>query len=386
MTLWILDERLDSVKVVDSYKAFIWVDRYDDIGEFELYIPMGLVNLNDFQKGYYLMNSDSERLMIIESLSIASSVDESPCLAVSGRSLESLLKHRVVWKKTQFKATGTGENRVKPNLQNVIKTLLNDNIIAPEIGARKIDNFIFEASTDSRITELTMSTFDTRYFGEELYEIIRNLCVENNIGFKVFLNDERKFVFKLYKGVDRSYEQTSNPYVIFSPKYDNLLNSNYLDSIYSLKNVALVAGESIEDPNNKDESIRETHTVSTLSDVVGVNRREIYVDASSVSRDMDEDADTDKLTEEEYQAHLKQKGIDALIENCEIQAFEGEVNDRIMYKYGRDYFLGDIVQIANEYGHEGQAYVSEFVTSHDQQGSFSYPTFINKQKGVYDYE
>lgn len=378
MELWILDKNLQSVKVVDVYKSFIWTDRYYEAGDFELYIPMNLVNLSDFQKDYYLWNSESEHLMIIESLNVESDIEEGACLAVSGRSLESLLSRRVVWKKTPFKATGEGENRVKPNLQNGIEKILNDNIINPEIGARKIDKFIFEASDDPRITELT---FEAQYFGEEVYSIIQKLCMENEIGFKVTLNDNGLFVFKLYKGTDRSYAQTVNPYVIFSPKFDNLSKSNYIDSFKLLKNVALVAGESVDDPDNEDETIRETYVVNTASDVTGISRREIYVDASGVSRDM---GDEEKLTEAQYQAHLRQKGIDSLIENSEIKAFEGEVNDSIMYKYGEDYLLGDVVQIANEYGHEGQAYISEFVMSYDQKGSSVYPTFINIQKGVYE--
>lgn len=373
-----LDKNLCSVKVIDVYKSFIWTDRYNEKGDFEIYIPINVVNFNDFQKEYYLWNSESEHLMILESLNIESNVEEGACLAITGQSLESILSRRVVWKKTSFKAVGEGENRVKPNLQNGIEKLLNDNIINPEMPARKIDNFIFEASDDPRITELT---FEAQYFGEDLYSIIHKLCAEHEIGFKITLNDNGQFVFKLYKGVDRSYEQIVNPYVIFSPKYDNLISSNYLDSVQLFKNVALVAGESIDDPENEDETIRETYVVNTLSDITGISRREVYVDASGVSRDTGEE---EKLTEAQYQAHLRQKGIDALIENCEIKAFEGEINDRIMYKYGQDYFLGDIVQIANEYGHEGQAYVSEFVMSHDQQGLSVYPTFINIQKGVYE--
>lgn len=379
MKLWILDKSLQSVKVIDVYKSFIWTDRYNDVGDFEIYVPINLVSFDDFQKEYYLLNSESEHLMILESFNIESDIEEGVCLAISGQSLESLLKRRVVWKKTSFKATGEGENRIKPNLQNGIEKLLNDNIINPEMPARKIDNFIFEASTDPRITELT---FEAQYFGEELYDIIHKLCEEHEIGFKITLNDVGQFVFKLYKGVDRTYEQTVNPYVIFSPRFDNLISSNYLDSVQLFKNVALVAGESIDDPEKDDETIRETYVVNTSSDITGISRREIYVDASGVTRDMDDGED--KLTEAQYQAHLRQKGIDALIENSEIKIFEGEVNDHIMYKYGQDYLLGDVVQIEDEYGHEGTAYVSEFVMSYDQGGSSVYPTFINIQKGVYE--
>lgn len=378
MEVWLLDKNLQSIKVIDVYKSFIWTDRYNEKGDFEIYIPINVVNFNDFQKEYYLWNSKSEHLMILESLNIESNIDEGVCLAITGQSLESILSRRVVWKKTSFKATGEGENKVEPNLQNGIEKLLNDNIINPEMPARKINNFVFEASDDPRIKELT---FEAQYFGEDLYSIIHKLCVEHEIGFKVTLNNNGQFVFKLYKGLNRSYEQTVNPYVIFSPKYDNLISSNYLDSVQTFKNVALVAGETIDDPENEDETIRETYVVNTLSEITGISRREVYVDASGVSRDTGEE---EKLTEAQYQAHLRQKGIDALIENSQIIAFEGEINDRIMYKYGQDYFLGDVVQIANEYGHEGQAYVSEFVMSHDQHGLSVYPTFINIQKGVYE--
>lgn len=366
-----LDKNLQSVKVVDVYNSFIWTDRYKEEGDFEIYIPINIINLGDFQKEYYLWNSESEHVMILESLNIESKTEEGVCLAVTGRSLESILSRRVVWKKTSFTD--------KYNLQNGIEKLLNDNIINPETTARKIDNFIFEASDDPRITSLT---FEAQYFGEDLYSIVKSLCEEHEIGFKITLNNNGQFVFKLYKGIDRSYAQIENPYVVFSPKFDNLINSNYIDSIRTFKNVALVAGEIIDDPENKDETIRETYVVNTASDITGMSRREIFVDASGVSRNVDDEEN--RLSEAQYQAHLRQKGIDALIENCEIKAFEGEVNDRIMYKYGRDYYLGDIVQIENEHGHEGQAYISEFVMAYDQQGSSVYPTFINIQKGVYE--
>ena len=32
------------VAIVDSYKSFIWNDRYEDLGDFELYIPADAVN------------------------------------------------------------------------------------------------------------------------------------------------------------------------------------------------------------------------------------------------------------------------------------------------------------------------------------------------------
>ena len=45
-----------------------------------------------------------------------------------------------------------------------------------------------------------------------------------------------------------------------------------------------------------------------------------------------------------------------------------------MFEYGKDFFIGDIVQIANEYGMESRARILEIVTAIDTQGTVTYPT------------
>lgn len=97
--------------------------------------------------------------------------------------------------------------------------MLNECIISPSIADRKISNFVFVPSTDPKITSLKI---DNQYTGDCLYDVIKGLCEENNIGFKIVLTDENKFAFSLYAGVDRSYEQTENPYVVFSPNFENI--------------------------------------------------------------------------------------------------------------------------------------------------------------------
>ena len=91
--------------------------------------------------------------------------------------------------------------------------MLNENVISPSDSNRKISNFIFKESTDSAITKLKL---EAQYTGDNLYDVIQKICEEQGIGFKITLNDKKQFVFELYAGFDRSYDQTENPYVIFS--------------------------------------------------------------------------------------------------------------------------------------------------------------------------
>ena len=139
-------------------------------------------------------------------------------MTISGRSLESILERRIIWGQMTFSGT----------LQTQVKAMLDSCIISPTITDRKIPNFIFQESTDPAITSITLA--DTQYNGENLYDAICKLCESNKVGFKIILNDSNQFVFSLYKGTDRSYDQDANPYVIFSPKFENIINSKYIKS------------------------------------------------------------------------------------------------------------------------------------------------------------
>lgn len=342
MNIFIMNEKFETVDIIDSYESAIWTDRYSGYGDFEIYTFFNTNLIQKVRQDYYLYTLESEHIMIVEGLEILSNAEDGNHLRITGRSLESLLDRRIIWDQTE----------VSGSLQNSIKRLITDAIISPSVAGRAIPNFIFEDTDDERITALTL---EEQYTGDVLYDVIVSACETNHIGFKVTLNDQNQFVFKLYMGQDRSYDQLSNPYIVFSPKYENIINSNYIDSTESMKNVTLVAGE--------DESqARRTLVVGTTE---GLLRREIYTDAR--------DLQSEKITN--YNEALKQRGLETLIENARTVNFEGEVEATQMFRYGEDFYMGDIIQIANEYGIEGSARVVEFIHSEDANGFKSYPTF-----------
>lgn len=360
----ILNTDFEQVGIVDVYKSFIWTDRYQESGDFEVYAPVESAPMRYLKQDYYLWNRNSEHAMIIEAVNIESDAENGAYVIVRGHSLECLLYRRIVWNKVTI-TEGT-------KLQNGLEILFNQNIIKPALSTRAIPNFIFEYSDDPKITSLVFDE-ETDYFGDNMYTVVQNKCVEHEIGFKVTLTDDNKFKFKLYAGADRSYDQEANPYVVFSPEHGNLLNSNYIESVESWKNVTLVAGD---EEGSGTSATRVTRVVS-INDpeaTTGISRREVYTKASGI-----------KSTSEHYTTHLKQKGIDTLMENSRVKAFEGEqdLNHR-MYTYGEDYFMGDIVQVENEYGQEGRSYISEFIISCDESGTTMYPTFKSILKGEYE--
>lgn len=349
MELLILDKNFDSSETLDIFESLIWTDRYFGYGDFELYMPANEEILQLLPLGYYLYIRESERLMIVEDHEISTDAEEGAHLKITGRSLESILERRIVWNQTVL--TGS--------LQNGVKKLLDENVISPSDGSRKIPNFIFKVSEDPRITALTL---DAQYYGENLYDVIVDICKSENLGFKIIL-DGKNMVFSLYMGIDRSYAQETNPYVVFSPGFDNLLNSNYIESEKTLKTIALVAGEG-EGSNRKVTTVQKEAKT-------GLDRREVFIEATGVSSYVNGET----ISDDEYMKQLSQKGTEELAKNKKTISFEGEADISSTYTFGEDYYIGDIVQVLNEFGCQARSRITEFIRSQDDTGLEYYPTF-----------
>lgn len=355
MELLIMDENFAGVSTLDIFESLIWTDRYYACGDFEIYMPCSEKMLSTLKQDMYLYLRESEHIMIIEDIQIDTDVEDGAHLTVTGRSLESILDRRVIWNLTTLSG----------GLQAGIKQLLNENAISPSDPARQIPNLIFEDSTDTKITNLALNA---QYYGENLYDVICEVCESNEIGFKITLNDSNQMVFSLYAGTDRSYEQTENPYVIFSPGFDNLLNSNYISSKKTLKTVTMITGEG--EGSDKKKAVAECSNGAGS----GLNRREMHTDASGISQTDGENT----ISDEAYTALLQRQGIDELAQNTRTESFEGEVSSGRTYTYGTDYFMGDIVQNVNEFNIEATSRVTEYIMSQDESGIERYPTFTSR--------
>lgn len=348
MATYVLNKNFQAISVIDLFESFIWTDRYQKIGDFELYTGVDSDLLKYAEDGNYLVSNDSEHVMIVESRTIETDSEDGNHIKIVGNSLESILKRRIVWVQTT----------INGNLQDGVKKLLDDAFINPSIPERKIDNFVFKYSTDPAITELKIIA---QFTGDEVYEAIKSMCDPYDVGFKITLNDKNQFEFELYKGVDRSYNQMTNPYVIFSPNFDNIVDSNYLESSANYKNVTLIGGEG----EGTDRIFAVTGEGS------GLDRRELFTDA----RDLSTKNGKETISESEYQSQLIERGKSKLAENKKELSFDGQVEAIEPFAYGKDFFMGDVVQLENEYGFGVTARVTEFIRSYSASGIKCYPTF-----------
>lgn len=353
MDILVMNRRFQSIDIIDAYESLIWTDRYCGYGDFELYMPVIPQHLETLVAGNYLYIKHSDRRMIVEDISITTDAEEGNHLTVTGRSLESILERRVI----------DGQLILEGTVPSIIQQLLNHTIISPTNSKRKIPGFTFESQVTSD------ETLSVQYFGDNLYDAIVELCSAFDYGFAVYATDDGGFKFVLYSGVDRTGDAPGVPMVMFSPKMDNFLNSNYIYTSSGLADTAYISGHAEEDADRPIVSIDNNS---------GLDRREIFVDANDVDKTYrDEEGVLQEVPEEEYTEQLLQKGREELATRLNTYAFEGEVEAVRQFIFGRDFFIGDLVYVENEYGFSDVSRISEVVISHDIEGEHILPTFTS---------
>lgn len=346
--------------VVDEYNSLIWTDRYNECGDFELYVPATERYLLLLQMGYYVWIEDSDHQMVIEDIRITSSVDDGNMMTVKGRSLESFLDRRIIWGHLTFAG----------NIQNQIRNLMNSSYITPSMPNRRVPNLTF---INNEALESSAESYydDSDLFGNYLYDVILKYCQALQIGFKLVLTKEKTFEFSLYKGVDRSYDQEENPYVIISPAFDNIVSSDYQRDSEDFKNYILVSGtkqpEETEDlePGQEPPKLEEVLVTTGDEQAVGLNRRETYINATDIQSN----------EVQNFEAELRRRGDQELSNKKVRNVYDGEIDSNISFQYHKDYFIGDIIQFENGLGTKTRVRISGFTVSVNTSGSSSYPEF-----------
>lgn len=365
MEFMILDKNYEAIAMIDIFTSAIWTVRYDECGDFELYTPARLDYLKSMQIGNYLWNRDSDRLMVIETVEIETDAEKGPQLIVTGRSLESILDRRIIVSSNIFSGT----------LPAVISSILSKEIISPGSN-RAIPNFRYKETSDERITSIAGLEFTAR--GENVYDIICSLCQQYKIGWRILPYGSGGFEFELYMGVDRSYNQNDVPYVVFSPSFENLLNSNYIKSYKAYKNAVYAVGTYQEEIIIDSQTTYEETEVtawgySETSEPTGLARREMFVDNGGVNDGEQGGSATS------WNKINKEKGLTELGQHQTTTAFEGNLEATRQYVYREDFNIGDIVQVANEFDITGTVYISEVVMSQDVNGISITPTFTSTE-------
>lgn len=361
MEIYLLDDLYRRVSVVDKFESLIWTERYASRGDFELQMHSKSENRTLFPIGQRFVIEQSTRVMTVET--IEDSVDEEgkATLTFKGYSLEMILDRRLALAALTDLTTNPKWN-ITGLPAAVAAQIFHDICVTGTLNAGDIIAGVNESSIyppDTIPAPADSITYEID--PQTVYAAIKYLCDVYDMGFRLVRSQtNNELYFDIYTGSDRTTQQTDLPAVVFSPELANLKNTKELTTVALYKNVAYVmspVGHEVVYAQDVDPS------------VAGFNRSVLLVIADDI-----EDVDPEDASE-----RMIQRGREALAQNRQLAAFDGELTANSGYNYGTHYHLGDLVEQQSGSGSSSVLRVTEQIFISDANGDRNFPTLtINR--------
>ncbi len=394
--IYVYDEALDLLGMIEDYSSLNWSERYNSEGEFELELPLDYASNSLLNFGNFLYIPTSDKLMIVEERKPTRSPTDGKLL-VNGRSVESILRRRMQMRTHTWFAPA--------------EYVAYHHVYWSSIGSsfpKRIIDLFEDGSGDPWPPAMESSAEIAEQFdSESIYEIIEIVLKKVSLGFKIIAPNLRdtssKLYFLVYEGLDRSGNVT------FSDIFDNFLDSSFLTTQKGNINTTQVItddviygrtfvweGGSDESPGGTEpenlnrfegrletsidrqeepesESTSRVLTKPSLGVVGQNNLVAIGITTTPVMELKTEEASA-PLTDKEVLDIIEARGEEVIKENNPIAIFDGDVDARRQFVIEEDFFLGDIVQVT-AHGRSDKARVIEVVKSYSVEGERIYIAF-----------
>ena len=351
----------DIIGIFDTAQSVIWHSVYYGVGDFEIYIQCTEDNIALINQAEYVTRPNNDEVGVIESISIAGNPQDGKMMTISGRFAKAILDRRLIY---NLSGNTNKATILRGNVETNIRKVVSDNAIDCADTSRNIDIIQLGAvaGIDKKIVNESGVAARKQVSYANLLSYTDSVLQEYGLGAKMTLSEEKKLLYKVYEGVDRSPDNPNgiSP-IIFSQEYDNLTESNYSLDTSQEKNVALIGGAG--------EGLNRFYTL--LGNASGLSRKEQWVDASSIEKEYEDSSGTQQsYTDAEYTEMLKTKGKQDIIPLRVVEDFGGTID--VMngnWVYGIDFSLGDIVTVQdNDIGKYINVRIVEVTEVQDENG------------------
>ena len=285
-------------------------------GTFEIHIHPERNGAFDFlQKNCFIViNRDGNKSGIVRDFYISEARGKQE-VVILGTTGDGMTRRRTVVPPTAAQVPGSlGWDRVRGNAETVIKHYAARHMTAPFDAVRRIDNLMLAENQHRG------DTFPWQARFQYLHEVLENIGLFSNMGYFIHADVvNKRWVFDVIPGADRSQSQRVNDPVLFKMEYSNIEEYRYTEDRQNYRNTAYVGGRG-EDENR---------LVFVLgAENRGLDRREVFIDCSG-AENIDE---------------LIHQGSHRLAEYYEAKTVEVLALPRT-FIFEQDYFLGDIVTV-----------------------------------------
>lgn len=355
MDVYILDSLLRRDQLIDKYISLIWTERFADYGDFELLLTSTPGDRRRFATGTLLACSVSNYVMRVSTIEDSTDDNGVPTLKITGQSIERMFENRAAFGVLDDLTTAP-KWILTDTPAEVAKTVVRSICITGILDPGDVIPYLIEGSF---LPEDTIAApadpITVEISPQSVYSALKGICDPWSLGFRILRNgDLSQLYFDVYTGSDRTTKQNILPAVVFTPELDNLQNTRELSSVDDYKNVAYVYSPA---------GFETVYPEDVRPETAGFERHVLVVDASDITED-----------NPDVSAALIQRGNEELSKHRSYSAFDGEINPNSIYKYGVDYYLGDLVEVRNTDGVTNDMRVTEQIFISDGEGIRTYPT------------
>lgn len=397
-------------KLIEGWNSLIWTERYQPSGEFILRTPRIAETAALLPEDSLVSLRDSKEVMIVEDLFVEDK-SGTKSLVVKGRAFDTFLDKRVVTGEygKKWETRETYPPAVAISIILWCKIFAPDDSIPSHIRGDLMNELDAVPDVFASMTMPSYMTTPNKYWWLEnatVLKLVNDILQETNLGIRsirppfvqpewvdpyplpgpIDYGDETlyyEFVvmsgdpgsvgipdiivptpgehlglrLDIYKGLDRTVNQSDRTPVIFSYGAGDLEDPNYL--LTSKAHATTVEVQS--DLGNL------TVPRAGEAGLSGLSRKVSLLDVGSTERAYGAASST-------LNSYLTQKANVELKARERLRLLDGDVSQSPRYVYGRDYNLGDHVTIRGEYGFDEDMYVSEYVRTHDELGEKGFPT------------
>ena len=335
--LRVYDTELAPLGVVDEIVSLLWTPTYwseGTVGDLKLLVPMTANNKKLLVKGNILVLHDGaaeytddtgnwRRAVQIKYRRITKNAEGTEQIEVQGWFLKKWLSKRIILNKIVMNGTE----------QEKINRIVTENHGSSAAARRKLPRFSILAQEDLGGNSTDYANEDYVDAGKEVYA----RALAGKLGYDILVNESAgRYGFWLYKGKDlTSGNKSGNAPSIFSRDFDNVNEQEYTESDEGKKNVMYVTGAA--------DDTGAVPLVEVDQGGEGLERDEVYVDFSSVSRKYTENEVEITIPDAEYFKLLAAAATDGLEDYGETISFTADINIASNLKYGVDFNIGDRV-------------------------------------------
>jgi hypothetical protein len=374
MDIFILDTLLRPIDIVDQYVSFIWTERWDRMGDFELVTFATPNNRRRFVADTKLSITQSKRVMIVETTEETDDVETGSVLKVKGRCLNSLLEKRVAASVSTFTSLilstwDTSGFSPKELLPLYFFQICYDG----DLSSGDIIPFIQLSGTLYPVENIPDPYPDGIEYSlkpKDLYAAMREMCDAYDIGFRFYRDpNASKLYFEATMGCDRTTAQTDFPPVTFSQDMANLIDTTAFtdySKYYNAVQVIYFYKDEFENDITMSEFVKAPELDFSEG---GFDQKTKLLSVTQLPEDM-------LLVD--APAYLIKLGQEELGKSRPVNLYDGEVSKNSTYVYETHYNLGDIVEVRGNDGGIAFMRVVEQIFKSDSSGDAAYPSLITK--------